>query len=103
MREAVLAALASYDIFVSAAAVADYRSVETAPRKLKKRAAPPRLQLEKTPDILLEAASLKKPPFTVGFAAETENLVANAKQKLADKKLDMIAGEPGGRRTRLRQ
>lgn len=91
MREAVLAALASCDIFISAAAVADYRSVETAPRKLKKRAAPPRLQLEKTPDILLEAASLKEPPFTVGFAAETDNLVANAKQKLADKKLDMIA------------
>ena len=96
MREAVLAALASCDIFISAAAVADYRSVETAPRKLKKSAARPRLQLEKTPDILLEAASLKKPPFTVGFAAETDNLVANAKQKLADKKLDMIAANQVG-------
>ena len=96
MREAVLAALASFDIFVSAAAVADYRGVETAPRKLKKRAARPRLQLEKTPDILLEAASMKEPPFTVGFAAETENLVANAKQKLADKKLDMIAANQVG-------
>lgn len=96
MREAVLAALASCDIFISAAAVADYRSVETAPRKLKKRAATPRLQLEKTPDILLEAASQKKPPFTVGFAAETDNLVANAKQKLVDKKLDMIAANQVG-------
>ena len=96
MRDAVLAALASFDIFVSAAAVADYRSVETAPRKLKKRAVRPRLQLEKTPDILLEAAALKEPPFTVGFAAETENLVANAKQKLADKKLDMIAANQVG-------
>lgn len=96
MREAVLAALASCDIFISAAAVADYRSAETAPRKLKKNAARPRLQLEKTPDILLEAASQKKPPFTVGFAAETENLVANAKQKLADKKLDMIAANQVG-------
>ena len=96
MREAVLAALASCDIFISAAAVADYRSVETAPRKLKKSAAAPRLQLEKTPDILLEAASLKEPPFTVGFAAETDNLVANAKQKLADKKLDMIAANQVG-------
>ena len=96
MREAVLAALASCDIFISAAAVADYRSAETAPRKLKKRAAAPRLQLEKTPDILLEAASQKKPPFTVGFAAETENLAANAKQKLADKKLDMIAANQVG-------
>ena len=96
MREAVLAALASCDIFISAAAVADYRSVETAPRKLKKSAARPRLQLEKTPDILLEAASLKEPPFTVGFAAETDNLVANAKQKLVDKKLDMIAANQVG-------
>lgn len=96
MREAVLAALASCDIFISAAAVADYRSAETAPRKLKKRTAAPRLQLEKTPDILLEAASQKEPPFTVGFAAETENLAANAKQKLADKKLDMIAANQVG-------
>lgn len=96
MREAVLAALASCDIFISAAAVADYRSAETAPRKLKKSAARPRLQLEKTPDILLEAASQKEPPFTVGFAAETENLAANAKQKLADKKLDMIAANQVG-------
>lgn len=96
MRDAVLAALASFDIFISAAAVADYRSVDTATRKLKKRAARPRLQLEKTPDILLEAASLKESPFTVGFAAETENLAANAKQKLADKKLDMIAANQVG-------
>lgn len=96
MREAVLAALASCDIFISAAAVADYRSAETAPRKLKKRTAAPRLQLEKTPDILLEAASQKEPPFTVGFAAETENLAANAKQKLAAKKLDMIAANQVG-------
>lgn len=96
MREAVLAALATCDIFISAAAVADYRSAETAPRKLKKSAARPRLQLEKTPDILLEAASQKEPPFTVGFAAETENLAANAKQKLAAKKLDMIAANQVG-------
>lgn len=96
MRDAVLAALASCDIFISAAAVADYRSAETAPRKLKKSAARPRLQLEKTPDILLEAASQKKPPFTVGFAAETENLAVNAKQKLAAKKLDMIAANQVG-------
>ena len=96
MRDAVLAALASCDIFISAAAVADYRSAETAPRKLKKSAARPRLQLEKTPDILLEAASQKEPPFTVGFAAETENLAANAKQKLAAKKLDMIAANQVG-------
>ena len=96
MRDAVLAALASCDIFISAAAVADYRSAETAPRKLKKSAARPRLQLEKTPDILLEAASQKEPPFTVGFAAETENLAVNAKQKLAAKKLDMIAANQVG-------
>ena len=96
MREAVLAEAASFDIFVSAAAVADYRCRETAVQKMKKEDTGIHLRLEKTPDILLEVSSLANPPFTVGFAAETENLAANAKQKLADKKLDMIAANRVG-------
>ncbi len=96
MRAAVLAAAPSCDIFISVAAVADYRSAAAAPRKLKKSAAELRLRLEKTPDVLAEAAALENPPFTVGFAAETENLASGAKRKLAAKKLDMIAANQVG-------
>lgn len=96
LREAVLAAAPSCDIFISVAAVADYRSAAAVPRKLKKSTADLQLRLEKTPDILAEVAALKNPPFTVGFAAETENLAAGAKRKLADKKLDMIAANQVG-------
>ena len=54
------------------------------------------LHLEKTPDILSEVAARANPPFTVGFAAETEHLADNAKQKLANKKLDMMAANQVG-------
>ena len=96
MREAVLADVPLFDIFISAAAVADYRCVETAGQKIKKADAGMALQLKKTPDILFEVSSLSNPPFTVGFAAETESLAANAKQKLMNKKLDMIAANQVG-------
>ena len=96
MHEAVLAGAASCDIFISAAAVADYRSCETARQKMKKQDAGIRLRLEKTPDILSDVAALADAPFTVGFAAETENLSANAKHKLAQKKLDMVAANRVG-------
>lgn len=96
MRDSVLAEAGSCDIFISAAAVADYRSREKAPQKMKKRDAGISLSLEKTPDILAEVAALANPPFTVGFAAETENLARNAKQKLAGKNLDMVAANRVG-------
>ena len=96
MRDSVLAEARSCDIFISAAAVADYRSREKAPQKMKKRDAGISLSLEKTPDILAEVAALTNPPFTVGFAAETENLARNAKQKLAKKNLDMVAANRVG-------
>ena len=96
MRDSVLAEAGSCDIFISAAAVADYRSREQAPQKLKKRDAGLSLNLEKTPDILAEVAALADPPFTVGFAAETEHLARNAKQKLAGKNLDMVAANRVG-------
>ena len=96
MRDSVLAEAGSCDIFISAAAVADYRSRDKAPQKLKKRDADISLKLEKTPDILAEVAALANPPFTVGFAAETENLARNAKQKLAGKNLDMVAANRVG-------
>lgn len=96
MHSEVLAAAAACDIFISAAAVADYRARETALNKMKKKESGPVLRLEKTPDILSEVAALPRPPFTVGFAAETENLHDNAKQKLESKNLDMIAANRVG-------
>lgn len=96
MYSEILAAAATCDIFVSAAAVADYRSGEAARQKMKKKDSELLLRLEKTPDILAEVAALDRPPFTVGFAAETENLHDNAKQKLKSKNLDMIAANRVG-------
>lgn len=96
MRDSVLTEAKSCEIFISAAAVADYRSRDTASHKMKKQAAGISLRLEKTPDILSEVAALASPPFTVGFAAETENLARNAKQKLVDKNLDMVAANRVG-------
>jgi len=84
------------DIFISAAAVADYRPVHTAAQKIKKDDNMINLQLEPTPDILAGVTKLARPPFVVGFAAETENLEANAKTKLKNKSLDMIAANQVG-------
>ena len=84
------------DIFISAAAVADYRPVETAIHKIKKNRNNMNLQLEPTPDILAGIAKLPHRPFVVGFAAETENIEANAIAKLKNKALDMIAANQVG-------
>ena len=81
------------DIFIAAAAVADWRVSDADPQKLKKAgAAPPALHLAENPDILATiAASLdQRPALVVGFAAETENLVDNARAKLAKKRCDLI-------------
>ena len=81
------------DIFIAAAAVADWRVSDAYPQKLKKAgAAPPALHLAENPDILATiAASLdQRPALVVGFAAETENLVDNARAKLAKKRCDLI-------------
>ena len=96
MHSEILDAAATCDIFISSAAVADYRTREAAPNKMKKKGSDPVLRLEKTPDILAEVAALPNAPFTVGFAAETENLHDNAKQKLKSKNLDMIAANRVG-------
>ena len=64
--------------------------------KIKKSAPDLTLSLEKTPDILAAVANLTRRPFTVGFAAETDDLVANARQKLVDKQLDLIAANAVG-------
>lgn len=100
MHTAVMSEAANSDIFVSTAAVADYRPSRVAGEKQKKKAARLELALERTPDILADVAGLGDGPFTVGFAAETNNLEDNARSKRRAKALQMIAanwvGKPDG-------
>jgi phosphopantothenoylcysteine decarboxylase/phosphopantothenate--cysteine ligase len=96
MHAAVMNEITDTDIFISVAAVADYRPQTRAEQKLKKTAATLSLELTRNPDILADVAALTEPPFTVGFAAETQALVRNARDKLRVKKLDMIAANAVG-------
>lgn len=96
MRGAVLAETGDAAIFVAAAAVADYRPAHPAPQKIKKQAGEISLELVRNPDILAEVAAAAPRPFVVGFAAETENVEANARLKLEGKRLDMIAANRVG-------
>lgn len=91
MHKAVLDAVGKCQIFISAAAVADYAYSDPADQKIKKSDDEMTLTLKKTEDILANVASLPEKPFTVGFAAETEKLEKHAKDKLIRKSLDMIA------------
>ena len=91
MHQAVLEALPETDILLMAAAVADYRPVRVARQKIKKSEGGLILELERTVDILAEVASLRRAgQVVVGFAAETEDLIENARAKLARKRLDLI-------------
>jgi phosphopantothenoylcysteine decarboxylase/phosphopantothenate--cysteine ligase len=97
---AAVSAHSAADVVVMAAAVADFRPKQSAPGKLKKQDGPPEIVLEPTPDILAELGAAKRPgQVLVGFAAETQDLVANAASKLAAKRLDLIVannvGAPG--------
>jgi phosphopantothenoylcysteine decarboxylase/phosphopantothenate--cysteine ligase len=96
MHEAVMSRVEGCDIFIAAAAVADYRPADIAEHKIKKKSKGLDIALVRNVDILAEVASRNHPPFTVGFAAETEKLEAHARQKLARKSLDMIAANPVG-------
>jgi phosphopantothenoylcysteine decarboxylase/phosphopantothenate--cysteine ligase len=96
MLDAVMQRVADQDIFIACAAVADYRPQQAMTRKLKKTDAQLTLQLQRCPDILAAVAALADGPFTLGFAAETENLATNARAKLINKRLDMLAANPVG-------
>jgi phosphopantothenoylcysteine decarboxylase / phosphopantothenate---cysteine ligase len=96
MRDAVHAELPGTAVFVSAAAVADYRPARPATQKLKKHAGEMALDLVRNPDILAEVAARPARPFVVGFAAETQEVEANARLKLENKALDMIAANKVG-------
>lgn len=91
MHEAALTRALHSDIFIAAAAVADFHPAESVTQKMKKSQDKFALSLVRNPDILEDVAALTPAPFTVGFAAETENLELNAQAKRAAKKLDMIA------------
>jgi phosphopantothenoylcysteine decarboxylase/phosphopantothenate--cysteine ligase len=89
MRDAVLRLLPDASVVIKTAAVADYRPKQIAEQKMK-RSGPISLELEPTSDILAEVARLKESQIVVGFAAETQNAVENAREKLASKALDAI-------------
>ncbi|OHB32548.1 MAG: phosphopantothenoylcysteine decarboxylase [Desulfuromonadaceae bacterium GWC2_58_13] len=91
MRDAVMARLAEATVVIKAAAVADYRPTKRAEHKIKKgQEAELELILEKNPDILAELGQCKTTQLLVGFAAETTELVENARKKLETKNLDLI-------------
>lgn len=96
MLAAVQEHIASADIFVAAAAVSDYRCGEIAREKIKKTSDTLTLSLTRAPDVLATVGKSDKPPFLVGFAAETENVERNALTKLNAKNLDMIAANQVG-------
>jgi phosphopantothenoylcysteine decarboxylase/phosphopantothenate--cysteine ligase len=96
MRDAVIKQVSQADIFIACAAVADYRVADIAPQKLKKSGQNLQLELIPNPDIVSEVTALDSKPFTLGFAAETEGLEANAADKLKRKNLDMIAANQVG-------
>ncbi|GIU11548.1 MULTISPECIES: bifunctional phosphopantothenoylcysteine decarboxylase/phosphopantothenate--cysteine ligase CoaBC [unclassified Shewanella] len=91
MLDAVMPQVEKHQIFIGCAAVADYRIAEVADSKIKKSAEQMQLALVRNPDILASVASHVARPFTVGFAAETNDLEQYARGKLTRKKLDMIA------------
>lgn len=100
MCEAALAAAADCDMFIAAAAVADYRPARRSEQKIKKTADDTfTLELVKNPDIVAAVAALRPKPYTVGFAAESEQLLVHARDKLVRKGLDLIIAnniaEPG--------
>jgi phosphopantothenoylcysteine decarboxylase/phosphopantothenate--cysteine ligase len=96
MLAAVQREVGNADIFISTAAVADYRPARAAPQKIKKNATSLEIELERTVDILATVAAAPSRPFVVGFAAETENVEQHARGKLLRKNLDMIAANEVG-------
>ncbi|HVC01408.1 MAG TPA: bifunctional phosphopantothenoylcysteine decarboxylase/phosphopantothenate--cysteine ligase CoaBC [Steroidobacteraceae bacterium] len=96
MLAAVHRHVAEADLFIAAAAVADFQPVEIARQKIKKQGVAVKLDLEPAPDIVMSVADMAKRPFVVGFAAETNDVEENARAKLKRKKLDMIAANRVG-------
>lgn len=98
MLAAVESVVAGADVFIATAAVADYRPASVADQKIKKSAESLAIQLVRNPDIVAAVAARSDRPFVLGFAAETEQVQAHARDKLLRKKLDMIACNDVARR-----
>lgn len=96
MLKAVMSHVKFADVFISVAAVSDYRLTQVMDQKIKKQSEQMTLSLVRNPDILKSVAELANRPFVVGFAAETENMEAHARGKLEKKSLDMIAANNVG-------
>jgi phosphopantothenoylcysteine decarboxylase/phosphopantothenate--cysteine ligase len=96
MFERVHAEIADADIFIGCAAVADYRPQTASAQKIKRSAAEIDLPLVRSPDTLASVAALANAPFTVGFAAETNDIATHAREKLEKKRIDMIAANRVG-------
>ena len=90
MYQAVMSNISVQNIFISVAAVADYSPMQPSAQKIKKSERTLTLELKQNKDILAEVARLPNPPFCVGFAAESENLLEHAEQKRQRKKLPLI-------------
>ena len=90
MHEAVMANIHDQDLFISCAAVADYRPTKVSPNKIKKDSDKQTIELVANKDILSDVCQLKDKPICIGFAAETENYINNANQKLKIKQCDAI-------------
>lgn len=97
MHDAVLPRATEHDVFIATAAVADWRPATLSEHKIKKegKKVAPTFVLTENPDILAAVAALPKPPYCVGFAAESENLLDHARAKLARKRIPLIIGNLG--------
>ncbi len=96
MKQAVMKRLGRTDVLIMAAAVADYRPVVVAERKIKKKGGVLELELEHTEDILVAVSEEKGNCLVVGFAAETDNVIENAKDKLAAKDMNLVVANKVG-------
>ena len=97
MHTALLPLATAHDVFVATAAVADWRPLQASGQKIKKNATngQPSFELTENPDILAAIAALPDKPYCVGFAAETEDLLKHAREKLLRKNLPLIVGNLG--------
>jgi len=96
MHETVMSHIGEQSVFIAVAAVADWRVAEVSTQKIKKQdTAAPSLQFETNPDILASVAALPSPPFCVGFAAESEDLLAHGAAKRERKNIPLLVGNIG--------
>ncbi|MCJ7652614.1 MAG: bifunctional phosphopantothenoylcysteine decarboxylase/phosphopantothenate--cysteine ligase CoaBC, partial [Actinobacteria bacterium] len=97
MKQAVMDNLPGTDTLIMTAAVADFRPAARMPKKIKKRDGVPEIELERTEDIIGEVQKIRGKCLVVGFAAETDDVVENARKKLAEKGMDLVVANKVGK------